>query len=53
MIDWSLVAKVAGGGYGVTILVLIILALVAWVVGLVVQKTTQAPPEDKQESGKG
>ena len=53
MIDWSLVAKVAGGGYGVTILVLVVLALVAWVVGLVVQKTTQAPPGDKQESGKG
>ncbi len=38
MIDWSLVAKVAGGGFGVTIVVLIILALVAWIVGLVVQK---------------
>lgn len=39
MIDWNLVAEVAGGGFGVTILVLIILALVVWVVGLVVQKT--------------
>ena len=39
MIDWSLVAMVAGGGYGVTILVLIILALVAWIVGLVIQKS--------------
>ncbi len=38
MIDWSLVAKVAGGGFGVTIVVLLILALVAWIVGLVVQK---------------
>jgi Na+-transporting methylmalonyl-CoA/oxaloacetate decarboxylase gamma subunit len=38
VIDWSLVAKVAGGGFGVTIVVLIILALVAWIVGLVVQK---------------
>ena len=38
MIDWGLVAKVAGGGFGVTIVVLLILALVAWIVGLVVQK---------------
>ena len=38
MIDWNLVAKVAGGGFGVTILVLIILALIAWIVGLVIQK---------------
>ena len=53
MIDWSLVAKVAGGGFGVTIFVLIVLALVAWIVGMVVQKTGQAPPEGKQDSGKG
>ena len=38
MIDWNLVAKVAGGGFGVTIFVLLILALVSWIVGLVVQK---------------
>jgi len=53
VIDWSLVAKVAGGGFGITIFVLIILALMAWIVGLVVQKITQAPPEGKQDSGKG
>ena len=38
MIDWSLVAKIAGGGFGLTILVLIILSVVIWVVGLVIQK---------------
>ncbi|MFC2021934.1 hypothetical protein ACFLTR_01800 [Chloroflexota bacterium] len=38
MTDWNLVAKVAGGGFGVTILVLVILALIAWIVGLVIQK---------------
>ena len=38
MIDWSLVARIAGGGFGVTILVLIILSLVAWIMGLVIQK---------------
>jgi len=38
MTDWNLVAKVAGGGFGVTILVLVILSLIAWIVGLVIQK---------------
>ncbi len=53
MIDWSLVAKVAGGGFGVTIFVLIVLALVAWIVGLVVQRTAKSPPEGNQDSNKG
>jgi hypothetical protein len=38
MIDWDLVAKVAGGGFGITILVLLILSLVAWIVGVVLQR---------------
>lgn len=38
MIEWDLVAKVAGAGFGVTILVLIILSVVIWVMGLVIQK---------------
>ena len=50
MIDWGLVAKIAGGGFGVTILVLIILLLVAWVVGLIIQRTTK---ERKENSSKG
>lgn len=48
--DWSLVAKVAGGGFGVTILVLLILAVISWVVGLIIRRTV-AKPEEK--SGKG
>jgi len=36
---WSEVARIAGGGFGVTILVLIILSVVIWVVGLVMQET--------------
>ena len=40
MIDWDLIAKVAGGGFGLTILVLLILSLVAWIVGMVLQKIT-------------
>jgi len=50
MIDWNLVAKIAGGGFGVTILVLVILSLVAWVMGLIIQRTTR---EGKEDSGKG
>jgi Na+-transporting methylmalonyl-CoA/oxaloacetate decarboxylase gamma subunit len=45
MIDWNLVAEVAGGGFGITILVLVILSVVAWLVGLIITKT-RAKPED-------
>ena len=38
MIDWDLIAKVAGGGFGITILVLLILSLVAWIVGVILQR---------------
>jgi len=52
MIDWNLVAKIAGGGFGITILVLIILSLVAWIVGLVIQKSQakgkEISAEDKE-----
>ena len=40
-IDWSLVAKIAGGGFGVTILVLVILSLVVLIVGLVLQRSAR------------
>jgi len=53
MIEWGLVAKIAGGGFGVTILVLVILLLVAWVVGLIIQKTKKTTAENKENSGKG
>ena len=45
MIEWNLVAKIAGGGFGVTILVLVILALVAWIMGLIVQRAIKKPQE--------
>lgn len=51
MTDWGLVAEIAGGGFGVTILVLIILCLVAWIVGFIVQKT-KAKPKEALEKGK-
>ena len=53
MIEWDLVWKIAGGGYGICILVLIILSLVAWIVGIVVQKTTKSTAEGKEDSVKG
>lgn len=49
MIDWSLAAKIAGGGYGLCILVLIILSLVAWVVGLVAQRTVKTATKCEEE----
>ena len=51
MIDWNIVANVAGGGFGVTILVLIILSLIAWIVGLVLQKV-QAKGKEKETPAK-
>jgi len=50
MIDWNLVAKIAGGGYGVTILVLIIISLIAWLMGRIIQRakteSEETPPKD-------
>ena len=45
MIDWGLVAKVAGGGFGVTIFVLTLLSVIIWLVGLV----TREPESDTEE----
>ncbi len=50
MIDWNLVAKIAGGGFGVTVLVAVILALLTWGVGLVIQKTTKTTTGSKEGS---
>ena len=50
--EWGLVAKIAGGGFGVTVLVLVILSLVAWIVGLVIQRTAKPATEGKVSSEK-
>jgi len=47
MIDWGLVAKVAGGGFGVTLLVLVILSISVWVTGLVIREPESAEKETK------
>jgi Na+-transporting methylmalonyl-CoA/oxaloacetate decarboxylase gamma subunit len=38
MIDWGLVAKIAGGGFGSTLLVLVILTIVIWLIGFVMRR---------------
>ena len=48
MIEWGLVAEISGGGYGLCILVLVILSLVIWIIGLVVQKTTKTKTESQE-----
>ena len=57
MVDWNIVAKIAGGGFGVTILVLIIIAVVAWIVGLVIQKiqvnSKEVPAKEAPEKKEG
>ena len=49
--DWGLIAKIAGGGFGVTIFVLVVLSLAAWIVGLIIQKfgpkAKETPAKDK------
>lgn len=48
MIDWGLVVKVAGGGFGVTIFVLTILSVIIWLMSLI----TREKPEEKAEEKK-
>jgi hypothetical protein len=38
MVDWAIVAKI-WSAYGVNIIVLIILLLIAWIIGLVMQRS--------------
>jgi Na+-transporting methylmalonyl-CoA/oxaloacetate decarboxylase gamma subunit len=49
MIDWGLVAEIAGGGFGVTILALVILCVAAWIMGWAVQKTKSKPAETPEK----
>jgi Na+-transporting methylmalonyl-CoA/oxaloacetate decarboxylase gamma subunit len=50
--DWGLVGEIAGGGYGLGILVLVILSVVVWIIGLVVQKTAKPAAESKEGTKK-
>jgi len=50
IIDWALVAKVGGGGFAITFLVLTILALVIWLAGWLIRKTE---PREQPKSKTG
>jgi Na+-transporting methylmalonyl-CoA/oxaloacetate decarboxylase gamma subunit len=52
MIDWGVVGKM-WGAYGTNIIVLTILLLVAWIVGIVIQRTTKHSAGDKEKPKKG
>jgi Na+-transporting methylmalonyl-CoA/oxaloacetate decarboxylase gamma subunit len=45
MIDWNLVTKIAGGGFGMVFLILALLALLVWVIKLVVGKIVKGEPK--------
>jgi len=49
VIDWPLVAKVAGGGFGVTILVLTILSVVLWLIGMVMTRIESNDKKAEEE----
>jgi len=36
--DWGLIAKIAGGGFGSTLLILAILCIITWIIGLVIRR---------------
>ena len=52
MIDWSLAAKIAGGGFGMVFLTLAILALVVWITGLGVRKFSRSGSKGEKERQK-
>jgi len=46
-VDWGFAGQIGGGGFGMVFALLIILAVVIWLTGLVVTKTST----DKAETG--
>jgi Na+-transporting methylmalonyl-CoA/oxaloacetate decarboxylase gamma subunit len=48
VIDWGLFAKIAGGGFGTTIVVLAILCIVVWVIGWALQRRAAGRGEEKK-----
>jgi len=52
-IDWELAVKIGLGGYGVTILILIILALVTLAMGLILQRPAKDEKGGGTEEGEG
>jgi Na+-transporting methylmalonyl-CoA/oxaloacetate decarboxylase gamma subunit len=52
MIDWELVAKIAGGGFGIVILVLAILSVVLWLVNLLARRFAEKGKESETKERK-
>jgi len=50
MTEWGLLARIAGGGFGSTMLVLTILCLVVWVIGLLMQRRGKRLGESEDEA---
>jgi Na+-transporting methylmalonyl-CoA/oxaloacetate decarboxylase gamma subunit len=48
MIDWGIIARI-WAGYGVNIIVLVILLLIVWIIGLVVQRLSAKSKEDSKK----
>ena len=48
MIDWGLLGRIAGGGFGTTIFVLLVLSLVPIVIGFILRKTVKTSVENKK-----
>lgn len=45
IIDWSLAVKVAGGGFGLVFILLLILAFTVWITKLVSEKLVNSKPK--------
>lgn len=52
MIDWSLVAKIVGGGFGMVVLILVTLALVIWGTELLERRVVKSKQNSNIEQGK-
>lgn len=48
-IDWGEAIKVSGGGFGITILILLILAIASWAMGWILQRTAKRKKENGSE----
>lgn len=50
-VDFGEAIKVAGGGFGTTFLILIILASATWIVGFIIRIATRDKKEEGTEKG--
>lgn len=50
-IDWGLAGQIGGVGFGMVFALLIILAVVVWLTGLVITKTSTGKAENGDKKG--